>query len=177
MGEHMGLYDDDNASVTSGDLGNKDYWYSKAHNEALEQALKSKQPEGFIKDLLPEVIKAHDAVLKTYPNHEDVKKWKAKATTIQGKINPKADWSGAKPGFGWDINNSPLIHGWVEYHWMKWAQAAGEKRTAYEQAQSATNHLGDYGAKKFYKGWPDDLKAWVDKALEEADAVYQKRDY
>jgi hypothetical protein len=51
----------------------------------LEQ---SKQPEGYIRPLLPSVINATTDVLKTYPNHEGMKGYKAKAETVQKKVDP-----------------------------------------------------------------------------------------
>ena len=54
---------DDQAAVTKGDINNKEYWYAKAHAESLEYALKTKQPEGAIKDWLKEVLKAQDEAL------------------------------------------------------------------------------------------------------------------
>ncbi|MFO0569387.1 MAG: hypothetical protein U0263_27255 [Polyangiaceae bacterium] len=167
----MGLYDDDNNAVTSGDQNDKEYWYSKAHAEALDLALKQKQPEGAIKDFLAEAIKVHDAALAKFPNHAEVKAWKEKAETIKSKINPKAEWDRWKPDWPWD---SPFLHGWVEYNWAVCARAAGDWATVYEQARAADNHLGDYGAKKHYKSWSEDLRAWVDRAYDHAKEIWEE---
>ena len=168
----MGLYDDDNAAVTSGDQNNKEYWNARAYAEALDFALKSRQPEGAIKDFIKEVIKAQDEALKTYPAHETLKKQKEKAENIQKKINANADWANWKQPWPW--NDSGYFNGWVEYYWSKAALAAGDWSTVYEQTRSAGNHLGDYGAKRVYKGWPDDMKKWVDDAKNEVDALWEE---
>ena len=167
----MGLYDDDQAAVTTGDINNKEYWYAKAHAESLEQALKTRQPEGAIKDWLKEVLGAQDEALKAYANHEDLKKWKERTLAIQKKINPNADWASWKADWPW---NTPYIHGWVEYNWAKCAKAAGDWSTVYEQSRSAGNHLGEYGAQKNMKGWAEDLQKWVVDAKTEMDALWEE---
>jgi hypothetical protein len=167
----MGLYDDDNAAVTEGDQNNKEFWYARAYAEALDMALKQKQPEGAIKDFLKEVIKAQDEALAIYPQHAGLKKAKEKAENIQKKINPNADWASWKTGWPWD---TPFVHGWVEYNWSKTAKGAGDWSTVYDQSRAADNHLGDYGAKKHYNGWSDDLKKWVDNAHTEMTTLWEE---
>jgi hypothetical protein len=167
----MGLYDDDLAAVTSGDVNSKEFFYAKAHAEALEFALKSKQPEGAIKDFLKEVIKAQDEALKTYANHGDLKKWKERAETIQKKISPSASWTSWKHDWPW---NSPYVHGWVEYHWAKCAKEAGDWNTVYEQSRAAQNHLGEYGAQKEMKSWSKELQDWLPKAKAEMEALWEE---
>lgn len=117
-------------------------------------------------------MKAQDEALKTYANHDDLKKkWKTRAETIQKKINPSAAWASWKPDWPW---NGQYIHGWVEYHWAKCAQAAGDWATVYEQSRSAGNHLGDYAAQKDMKGWAKDLQDWVKNAKIEMDALWEE---
>jgi hypothetical protein len=168
----MGLYDDDLAAVTSGDISNKEYWYAKYASQKVDNALKTRQPEGAIKDYLPEAIKAYDAALATYPNHEDLKKWKEKAVSIQGKINPNAEWARFKSDFHWD--NGPFEHGWVEFNWAKLAAQNGEWDVVYEQARSAHNHLGEYGAQKDMRAWSDDVKKWVTDSDTEAQNIWEE---
>lgn len=167
----MGLYDDDDKAVTTGDINDKLFFYAKAYAASLDDGLKSRQPEGALKDWLKEAIKAHDAALAKYPAHEELKQLKEKALALQAKINPKAEWSSWKPDWPWD---SPYIHGWVEYHWAKCAEAAGDWATVYEQARAAGNHLGEYGAQKNMKGWPQPLQTWVVNAKTEVDALWEK---
>src|SRR5205823_1795835 len=64
----MGLYDDDNATLTKGDVFNEDFFWAKAYSIALDGALKTRQPEGAIRALIERAIPQHDTVLKTYPN-------------------------------------------------------------------------------------------------------------
>ena len=168
----MGLYDDDNAAITSGDISNKEYWYAKFFSTKVDEALKTRQPEGAIKDLLPEAIKAYDELLKTFSNHDDVKKWKEKAASIQGKINPKAEWARFKTDFHWDDNS--FMHGWVEYNWSKLATSKSEWDIVYEQARAAHNHLGEYGAQKNMKGWPADIQKWITDADAECDKMWEE---
>jgi hypothetical protein len=86
-------------------------------------------------------------------------------------INPNADWASWKTGWPWD---TPFIHGWVEYNWSKTAKGAGDWSTVYDQSRAADNHLGDYGAKKHYNGWSDDLKKWVDNAHTEMTTLWEE---
>lgn len=168
----MGLYDDDNAAITSGDQNQKEYWYAKAHAEKLELALKTRQPEGAIKDFLPTAIAAYEEALKTYSGHEDLKKWKEKAIAIQSKVNANAEWARWKADFHWA--EDVFMHGWVELNWARLAKTAGDWNTVYEQARSAGNHLGDYGAQKHMKGWPADIQKWITDGKAEADALWEE---
>ncbi len=168
----MGLYDDDLAAVTSGDISNKEYWYAKFTSQKVDNALKTRQPEGAIKDYLPEAIKAYDAALKTYPNHEDIKKWKEKAVSIQGKINPKADWASWKSDFYWA--DGAFENGWALYHWAKFAMQNNEWDVVYEQARSAHNSLGEYGAQGKMKGWPEDVQKWIVDADTDAQKIWEE---
>ena len=95
----MGLYDDDNASVTGGDVLDVIYWQTKYGYQMLEAALKSKQSEGEIRLLLASVINGCNDVLQTYPNHADVKAWLAKAKAIQAKVNPDSRPEGWRGDF------------------------------------------------------------------------------
>ena len=168
----MGLYDDDNAAIQSGDQNNKDYFYAKAASEKVALALKTRQPEGAIKDLLPEAIKAYDEALKTYPNHADLKSWNEKAKATQGKVNPNAEWARFKGDFHW--GEDVFTHGWVEYHWAKFAKTVSDWGTVYEQSRSAGNHLGDQGAQKHMKAWSAETQKWITDAKTEMDALWEE---
>ena len=45
----MGLYDDDKANITSGDVCDVMYWQTKYAHQKLDAALKSRQPEAAIR--------------------------------------------------------------------------------------------------------------------------------
>src|SRR5215216_1736694 len=78
----MGLYDDDKQAVTGGDVLDVIYWQTKFSHQKLEAALKTRQPEGAVKGLIPSVINGANDVLKEYPNHADVKGWLENARRI-----------------------------------------------------------------------------------------------
>ena len=85
---YAGLYDDDTKDVTSGDLADQDYWWAKFDSQMLELALKQKQPEGRIGLNLASSINRLNDLIKKYPKHEDLKKWKVRDEEIQKKIDP-----------------------------------------------------------------------------------------
>ena len=51
----MGLYDDDRAATTSGDVLDVIYWQAKYASLKFDAALQTKQPEGAIKPLVPDI--------------------------------------------------------------------------------------------------------------------------
>ncbi len=92
----MGLYDDDDKSLESGDIALRDYWRAKFNAEMLEQALKTRQPEGAIGMELISTLSFLDELLTaTYPSHQDLQAWRARAKTIQDKMGPDFQRSGS----------------------------------------------------------------------------------
>ena len=68
----IGLYDSNDAEVTSGELNSQDYWWTKFDAMMLEIALKQHQPEGHIGVDLASSIRRVDDLLKKYPKHEEI---------------------------------------------------------------------------------------------------------
>src|SRR3954462_1061461 len=93
----MGLYDDDRAAVTSGDVADVIYFQTKFAYDKLEAALKTRQPEYQFHMLTVDVINGSADVLQRFANHEDVKRWKQRAEEIAKKADgnaPPQDFNG-----------------------------------------------------------------------------------
>ena len=113
-----GLYDDETKDATSGDLADQDYWWAKFDNMMLDLAVKQHQPEGRIGFNNVQAIRRLDDLIKKYPKHEGLQKWKAHAEEIQKKINPDANRSTPlNAGCPWEEANFAQI--WVNMHWAK----------------------------------------------------------
>jgi hypothetical protein len=164
--------------VKNGDLADKEYWWAKAYFTGFEAALKTKQPEGAIKDYIKEkALPAIDEALKKYANHEDIKKWKEKIEGIQKKIDPNASWASWKNDFPWGAGQTGpdlFMNGWVELNRARFAKGAGDWRTAGSEAMSAHNHLGEYGAAKHMRPWPADIQTFVTDGDKEATALMEE---
>lgn len=164
----MGLYDDDNAAVTGGDLAEVIYWQTKFEFLKLEAALASRQPEYAIKGILPGIINGAADVLKTYPNHADVKAWSDKAKLIQGKIDPNAAPAEFKSDFAhW--KDYAYEAGWRHLHLAKSLSAKHDLAMAKSHAKDAATQLGR--AKERSANWPADVQAWVNAALAESQTL------
>src|SRR4051794_28622488 len=81
------LYDDGNKDVTTGDLADQDYWWAKYDNMMLDLALQQHQPEGRIDLMLASSINRLNDLIKKYPKHEDLQKWKAHAEEVHKKVD------------------------------------------------------------------------------------------
>src|SRR5258707_15666697 len=77
-GGGKGLYADDTKDKTTGDLDDQDYWWTKWDAKMLEEAVKTRQPEGRISVNLGSAIRRVNDLAKKYPKHEEIKKWKAR---------------------------------------------------------------------------------------------------
>jgi len=173
----MGLYDDDDAAITSGDQNNEDYWWSKYYSVVLDEALKSKQPEGAIRGFLKDyALVYHDKALAKYAQHNDVKAWKAKAEKINSKVDPNS--SGYfQPNFAWfggpgGSGGGNFGHWWVSYHWAKCAMAAGDWETAYEKAKYCSFRKDEVNDERFCGKYGDDIKAFLKSSAEDNEANF-----
>ncbi len=167
----MGLYDDDKQAVTSGDLLDVIYWQTKFAAQKLEAALKSRQPEYAVRGLVPSVVNGCEDVLKTYPNHGDVKKWMADAREIEKKIDPNAAPADFTTAFGpW--RDFSYESGWRFYHLAKMAAAAGDWTWAYSYASDAALNLGR--AVDRMAAWPQDTQTWITRAHSEMEAFREE---
>ncbi len=164
----MGLYDDDMASVTSGDVLDVIYWQTKYGFNMLEAALKSKQDEGEIRMLVASVINGCNDVLKTYPNHADVKAWLDKATMIQGKVDPNSRPGGWRGDFtAWGEQGYEM--GWRAAHIASMAVAIQDWDKAKGFGRDAVTYL--IRAKDRMANWSADAKAYVEKTLPEMEKL------
>jgi hypothetical protein len=164
----MGLYDDDKKSITSGDILDVCYWQTKFAYLKFEAALASRQPETPIRLQTADVVNSTTDVLKEYPNHEDLKKWKAKAEDIAKKIDPNAvpaDW---KSNFAhW--KDYSYEAGWRSYHIAKMAAAADDWGLARSHADEAVTQLTRTVARM--EQWPADVQAWVNASKAEMEKL------
>jgi len=164
----MGLYDDDNAAIPSGDVADVMYWQTKFAHLKLEAALKSRQPEHAIRGIIPSVVNGAADVLKTFPNHTDVKAWNDKAKMIDGKIDPNAAPAEFKGDFAhW--KDYAYEAGWRHYHVAKmaadkldWSVAAGHASDAVTQLTRARDRM---------PAWPADVQQFVTQALPEMEKL------
>lgn len=164
----MGLYDDDKAAITNGDVQDVIYFQTRFAFMKLEAALKSRQPEAAIKGLIPSVINGANDVLKEYPNHADVKAWKAKAEQIQSKIDPNAPPADFKGDYAhW--KDYSYEAGWRSYHIAKMAAAAQDWSVVKMHASEAVTQLGRSADRM--ATWPEDVKAWVTSARAESEKM------
>jgi len=164
----MGLYDDDKASVTGGDVLDVIYWQTKFANEKVEHALKTRQPEHPIRLELASLINGCNDVLKTYPNHADVKKWKEKAETIQKKIDPNAASADWKSNFG-HFRDFGYEAGWRHYHIAKMAAKDQDWGLAHSHASESVTQLGR--AESRMAAWDADVQEWVTSAKSEMEKL------
>ena len=167
----MGLYDDEKTAITSGDVLDVIYWQTKFAALKLEAALKLRQPEGAIRGILPDIINGCNDVLKTYPNHEDVKKWRDHALDIQKKIDPNAAAADFKSNFA-QWRDFSYESGWRFYHLAKMAADAEDWLWAHSHAADAGKQLAR--ALDRMAEWPADVQEWVKSAQTEMAALEEK---
>ena len=167
----MGLYDDDKAAVTSGDVLDVCYWQAKFAADQLDAALKTRQPEGAIKPLVPGVVNSCTGVLKDFPNHGDVKRWKEKAEEVGRKIDPNAAPADFKGNFAhW--KDYSYEAGWRSYHVAKMAAAAEDWSVANTHAKEAVTQLGRSVTRM--AEWPEDVRNWVTSAKSEMEKLQEQ---
>jgi hypothetical protein len=83
------LYDDD--KVSSGDIRNMDYWRTKWAMDRMEEAIKSRQPEGAVSLAVGGLMRSLEDLMKHYPMHTGIKKWYEHTQEIEKKISPNAN--------------------------------------------------------------------------------------
>lgn len=162
-----GLYDDDK-KVNSGELNDRDYWQARWDMMMLDYAIKQKQPEGKIGLNLVSTIKNLEDLAKKYPNHEEIKKMKAKAEEIDKKIDQNASRSEPwKPGCPWDEANFAQL--WINWHAAQAASKANEPDKAYGYMTNVMQNYGLLSKPDRLKDYPEDLKKWFDDTKPEAE--------
>ncbi|HEX4795829.1 MAG TPA: hypothetical protein VH370_18725, partial [Humisphaera sp.] len=139
-GQGKGLYGNDTKDKTSGDLDDQDYWWTKWDAKMLEEAIKTRQPEGHIAVCLASAINRANDLEKKYPKHEEIKKWKARFTEVDKQIDQNAPRGASfKPGFPWEMSN--FAQAWVNYGYGKAKYDAGNVSEAVGLYQNVVQNL------------------------------------
>ena len=135
-----GLYADEGKDKTSGDIKDQDYFWAKWDAKNLEDAIKSRQPEGPISINVAVGLRRLEALEKKYPKHEDIKKWKARFEQIQNKLDPNANRGASwKPGFPWDMSN--YAQAWVNWQHANMLAADNDVQEAVGLLQNVVQNL------------------------------------
>lgn len=168
-----GLYGDDAGKITSGDLKDRDYWRAKWASLQIDQALKERQPEGAVLMQIISEVSLLDDLVKKYPNHEEIKKWREHAVQIRKACDPDADRHALfKPGCLW--NEPTYREAYVGYNCGKSAIADKDWPMAHDCLSDADKQLG-FLKTRLERGegtanWPEDFVKWIkDTKREVAD--------
>ncbi len=165
-----GLYDDDKKEVTTGDLNNQDYWWTKYDMMMLDLALKQHQPEGSISLELASTKDRLKTLSAEYPKHEEIKKWKEKVDDVLSKINPDAPrGQGFNPGCPWDESN--FAQAWVNFRYAKSKLDANERDEAYGLYLNVEQNFDILLKPDRMKDYPEDLRKWVQDTKPECDKI------
>ena len=169
-----GLYGDDAAKVTSGDIDDQDYWWTKFDMMMLDLAMQQRQPEGAISLALASTINRLDELVKKYPNDDELKAWQKKAKDIDAKIDPNARNKGTSfnPGCPWDEANFAQI--WVNLNHASMKVEAKEDNDALGLLQNVERNLEIMLRPDRMKDYPEELRKWVQDAKPKADAMVAK---
>jgi len=168
-----GLYADDAKNVEKGELNNQDYWWTKFDMMMLDLAIKQRQPEGRIGLNLASTLRRLDDLVKKYPKHEEIKKWKEHAEEIERKIDPNASrGTYFNPGCPWEEANFAQL--WVNYHWARAAVKENDYNTALSCMQNVMQNYEIMLKPDRMKNYPDDLRKWVEDTKPDADKFYKE---
>lgn len=171
-GRAQGLYGDEGKNAASGELNNQDYWWSKYDAMMLELAIKQRQPEGRIAVNVAVYMRRLDDLIKKYPKHQEIAKWKARAAEVDAKINPDADRSKYfGPECPWEESNFGQL--WVNLHWAKVAFDAKDYSTALSCMQNVMQNYQIMLKPDRMKDYPEDLRKYVVDSKPDADKLYQ----
>ena len=158
------LYDSDATAVTGGPLLDRDYWRANWDSMRLEDALKERQPEGAMLIAVIGQVQLLDELIKKYPNHEDLKKWKARADEIKSKIDPDANRQEQfKPGCLWAEGN--YKEAFVNVNYAKVAIDHQDWAPAHDGLNYADRNLGFLRQRikdnDRVNAWPPGAADWV----------------
>jgi len=164
----QGLYGNEGKDKTSGDLDDQDYWWTKWDAKMLEEAIKTRQPEGHIAVNLASAIRRVDDLAKKYPKHEEIKKWKARFEEVDKKIDQNAPRGASfKPGFPWDMAN--FAQAWVNYGYGKAKFDAGNVNDAIGLYQNVVYNLKIiHDRPELFDTMPEEYKKWAADTYPEA---------
>ncbi len=166
----MGLYDDDNAAITSGDVLDVGYFQTKFAFLKFEAALKSRQPEYAVASLIPSVVNGAADVLKTYPNHAEVKAWVDKCKMIEKKLSSNPAPEDFKADFAhW--KDYSYEAGWRSYYIAKMAAAEQKLDMAMGHAKETVTQFGRSVDRM--TNWPADVQAFVKTGKDEMEKLVE----
>jgi len=167
---HVGLYDDNNADTKTGDLNSQDYWWTKFDAMMLDLAVKQHQPEGRIGMNISIALRRMEDLIKKYPKHEGIQKWKKHFEEVQAKINPDASRSeGFTTECPWDESNFAQL--WVNVHWMQFLVEQKNWKDAEPLISNIKQNYTIMLAPDRMKNYPEDLRKWVVDSKPEADKL------
>ena len=170
--EKKGLYADEGKDKTSGDLKDQDYWWAKWDAKMLEDAIKTRQPEGPISLNVAVALRRLEPLVKKYPKHEDLKKWQARFQEIEKKLDPNADRRASwKPGFPWDMSN--YAQAWVNGHYGKMLADDNDVEQAIAMYQNVVQNLKLISEREdtLFKELPEECHNFVQENKPKAEQI------
>jgi len=166
-----GLYADDTKDKTTGDLNDQDYWWAKWDAKNLEDAIKSRQPEGRIGISIASSLRDRlEPLSKKYPKHEEIAKWKARFEEVEKKIDPNANRGDSwKPGFPWDMSN--YAQAWVNYQHAQMMVAENDREHAIGLLQNVVQNLRLISEREdtLFKDLPEECHTFIKETKPKAE--------
>jgi len=162
----MGLYDDENAAVTSGDATGEELFIAKANAWTFYEAVVTGQPREALFWWLPTGLEKINAALAIYPNHEDLLHWKSEGERLlQEEERPErpVTW---KSGFPWAQDK--FRAGFAALEHARFAHESEDHGVAYVQARKAKTNLADCHSTA---DWPQDKQALLADGIREAEEI------
>jgi hypothetical protein len=137
----------------------------------LEEAIKTRQPEGRISVNIGSSLRRLNDLEKKYPKHEEIKKWKARFEEVDKKIDPNANRGASfKPGFPWDMSN--FAQAWVNFQWGKMAADSGDIQRAVGLYQNVVYNLNLIAERpELFDTMPEEYKKWAADKRPEAQKI------
>jgi len=167
-----GLYADDK-NVTTGDLCNQDYWWTRFDLMMLDLAIEQRQPEGLIAVNLASTSPRIESLMKEYPRHEGLKQMKDRVDSVLKRIDPNASRNASwKPGCPWDESN--FAQAWVNYHWGKMELAAKNEQQALGLFDNVQRNFGYLTREGRMADYPENLQKWVHHHKDEVDKTCEE---
>ena len=143
------------------DIAEIDYWEIKYHAIMMEDALKTKQPQGPLAVDVAVLKRNLDDYIAKHADNENLKKWQQRVKEVEKRLDPNADRSKSfKPGFLWDDN--AFKQSWVSMHLAKMALADKDYDTAFMHYANAKEKLNQLlTIKDRMEDWPEEAMKWV----------------
>jgi hypothetical protein len=169
--EKKGLYADEAKDKTSGDIKDRDYWQAKWDAKNLEDAIKTRQPEGPISLNVAVALRNLESLEKKYPKHEEIKKMKTRFEEIQNKLDPNADRRASwKPGFPWDMSN--YAQAWINWHYGKMLADDNDVQDAIGIYQNVVQNFKLISEHEdLFKSMPDECHKFVEENKPKAEKI------